>query len=152
MDTVAKHLMSVCDFGTKRRLYSGAALSLFDIISDIYIIVRFLGSEETKGVAHITIACVVLSLLMQVLIVLVVNRKRPWRRIAREVLYVRRAASRARSRVKLTTLLMRSLRPQLRAHFCEAWRRRRSGSSGERERRRFGWGHPHGRALPEQDG
>ncbi|GMI32723.1 hypothetical protein TeGR_g5202 [Tetraparma gracilis] len=70
------------------RLFGGAGLSVFDIISDVYMIVVFLGSEETRGVAHVNIACVALSLLMQLLIVWIVNRKRSWRRIAREMMYV----------------------------------------------------------------
>jgi hypothetical protein len=52
------------------------------------MIVVFLGSEETRGVAHVNIVCVALSLLSQLVIVWFVNRKRPWRRMAREALYV----------------------------------------------------------------
>jgi hypothetical protein len=88
MDTIAKHLMSVCALGMKRRLYSGAALSVFDLASDVYMIVVFLGSEEMRGVAHVNIACCALSLFWQLVIVLFVNKKRPWRRTAWEVLYV----------------------------------------------------------------
>ncbi|GMI28074.1 hypothetical protein TeGR_g1263 [Tetraparma gracilis] len=70
------------------RLFSGAGLSVFDLVSDVYMIVVFLGSEETRGVAHVNIACVALSLLFQLAIVWIVNRKRSWRRLAKEVLYV----------------------------------------------------------------
>jgi hypothetical protein len=52
------------------------------------MIVVFLGSEETRGVAHVNIVCVALSLLMQLLLAWFVNRKRSWKRIARELLYV----------------------------------------------------------------
>ena len=88
MNEVAKHILSVADVGLKMRLFSGAGLSVFDIISDVYMIVVFLGSEETRGVAHVNIACVALSLLTQLWLVWLVNRKRSWRRIAREVMYV----------------------------------------------------------------
>jgi hypothetical protein len=88
MNEIAKHILSTTDFGMKMRLFSGAGLSVFDLISDVYMIVVFLGSEETSGVAHVNIVCVALSLLTQVWLVWSVNRKRPWRRIAREVLYV----------------------------------------------------------------
>ncbi|GMI31785.1 hypothetical protein TeGR_g9820 [Tetraparma gracilis] len=88
MNEIAKHILSIADFGLKMRLFSGAGLSVFDIISDVYMIIVFLGSEETRGVAHVNIACVALSLLMQLLLVSFVNRKRSWRRIAREMLYV----------------------------------------------------------------
>jgi hypothetical protein len=88
MNEIAKHSLSITDFGLKMRLFSGAGLSVFDIISDVYMIVVFLGSEETRGVAHVNIVCVALSLLMQLVLVWFVNRKRSWRRIAREVLYV----------------------------------------------------------------
>jgi hypothetical protein len=52
------------------------------------MIVVFLGSEETRGIAHVNIACVALSLLVQSLLAWFINRKRSWRRIARELLYV----------------------------------------------------------------
>jgi hypothetical protein len=88
MDEITKYILSVADFGLKMRLFGGAGLSVFDLISDVYMIVVFLGSEETRGVAQLNIVCVALSLLNQVAIVLFVNMKRPWRRIAREMLYV----------------------------------------------------------------
>jgi hypothetical protein len=88
MNEITKHILSVADFGLKMRLFSGAGLSVFDIISDVYMIVVFLGSEETRGVAHVTIVCVALSLFFQLWLAFLVNRKRSWRRIAREVLYV----------------------------------------------------------------
>jgi hypothetical protein len=88
MDAIVKHLLSITDFGLKMRLFSGAALSVFDLMSDVYMIVVYLGSEETRGVAHANIACVALSLLCQLYFVAYVNSKRSWRRIAREVLYV----------------------------------------------------------------
>jgi hypothetical protein len=61
---------------------------VFDLISDVYMIVVFLGSEETRGVAHVNIACCALSLLVQLWGVWGVHKKRSWRRIAQEVLYV----------------------------------------------------------------
>ncbi|GMI54437.1 hypothetical protein TeGR_g3786 [Tetraparma gracilis] len=88
MNEIAKHILSVADFGLKMRLFSGAGLSVFDIVSDVYMIVVFLGSEETRGVAHVNIACVALSLFWQLVLVGFVNKKRSWRRIACEVLYV----------------------------------------------------------------
>ena len=88
MNEIAKHILSVADFGLKMRLFSGAGLSVFDLVSDVYMIVVFLGSEETRGVAHVNIACVALSLLAQLVLVGFINRKRSWRRIARELLYV----------------------------------------------------------------
>jgi hypothetical protein len=88
MNEIAKHILSIADFGLKMRLFGGAGLSVFDLISDVYMIVVFLGSEETRGVAHVNIVCVALSLLLQLMITWVVNRKRSWRRIAQEVLYV----------------------------------------------------------------
>jgi hypothetical protein len=88
MDEIAKHLLSTTDSGLKMRLFSGAGLSVFDIISDVYMIVVFLGSEETRGVAHVNIACVALSLFWQLVLIGIVNKKRSWRRIAWELLYV----------------------------------------------------------------
>jgi hypothetical protein len=88
MNEIAKHILSTTDFGLKMRLFSGAGLSMFDLVSDVYMIVVFLGSEETRGVAHVNIACVALSLLAQLWTTWSVNKKRPWRRIARELLYV----------------------------------------------------------------
>ncbi|GMI36431.1 hypothetical protein TeGR_g5515, partial [Tetraparma gracilis] len=88
MNEIAKHILSVADLGLKMRLFGGAGLSVFDLVSDVYMIVVFLGSEETRGVAHVNIACVALNLLAQLVIVWFVNRKRSWRRIAWEMLYV----------------------------------------------------------------
>ncbi|GMI27428.1 hypothetical protein TeGR_g4072, partial [Tetraparma gracilis] len=56
MNEIAKHILSVADFGLKMRLFSGAGLSVFDLMSDVYMIVVFLGSEETRGVAYVNIA------------------------------------------------------------------------------------------------
>ncbi|GMI19342.1 hypothetical protein TeGR_g2736 [Tetraparma gracilis] len=55
MNVIAEHLLSTTDFGLKMRLFGGAGLSVFDIISDVYMIFVFLGSEETRGVAHVNI-------------------------------------------------------------------------------------------------
>jgi hypothetical protein len=88
INEIAKHILSIADFGLKMRLFSGAGLSVFDLISDVYMIVVFLGSEETRGVAYVNIVCVALSLLAQLFIAWFVNRKRPWRRIVREAMYV----------------------------------------------------------------
>ncbi|GMI31847.1 hypothetical protein TeGR_g11242, partial [Tetraparma gracilis] len=88
MNEIAKHILSVADFGLKMRLFGGAGLSVFDLVSDVYMIVVFLGSEETRGVAHVNIACVALSLFWQLFLAGFVNKKRSWRRIAREMLYV----------------------------------------------------------------
>jgi hypothetical protein len=88
MHEITKHLLSMTALGLKMRLFSGAGLSVFDIISDVYMITVFLGSEETRGVAHVNIACVALSLLTQLLLVWIVHKKRSWRKIAREMLYV----------------------------------------------------------------
>jgi hypothetical protein len=88
MNEIAKYILSTTDFGLKMRLFGGAGLSVFDIISDVYMFVVFLGSEETRGVAHVNIACVALSLVFQLVLVAFVNKNRGWKRIAREVLYV----------------------------------------------------------------
>ncbi|GMI23650.1 hypothetical protein TeGR_g6548, partial [Tetraparma gracilis] len=88
MDEIVKHLLSTTDFGLKLRVFGGAGLSVFDLISDVYMIVVFLRSEDTRSIAHVNIACVVLSLIVQGVVVYLVNKKRSWRRIAREMLYV----------------------------------------------------------------
>jgi hypothetical protein len=93
MNEIAKHQLSSSDFGLKLRLYFGAVLSVFDLLSDVYMTVVFLGSEETRGAAHLSIACCALSLVMQLWLVLFVNRKRKKRRILWEILYVREDAS-----------------------------------------------------------
>jgi hypothetical protein len=88
MNEIAKHILAVADFGLQMRLFSVAGLSVFDLVSDVYMIVVFLGSEETRGVAHVNIMCVALSLLTQLLLVWFVNSKRSRKRIAQELLYV----------------------------------------------------------------
>ncbi|GMI28919.1 hypothetical protein TeGR_g7534 [Tetraparma gracilis] len=88
MNVIVQHILSIADFGLKMRLFSGAGLSVFDLVSDIYMITVFLGSDETRGAAYFNIACVAFSLFCQLYVTWLVNRKRPLRRIARELLYV----------------------------------------------------------------
>jgi hypothetical protein len=88
MEAITGHLLSVVSLGTKLRLYSGACLSIFDMVSDVYMTTVFLGDPATKGVAYANIACVALSLVVQLLVAWVVHRRRGWRKVAREMLYV----------------------------------------------------------------
>jgi hypothetical protein len=86
-EEVVGHLAGVANFGMKARLFSGAGLSVFDLISDVYIITMFLGSEETRGVAYANIACCVLSMIGQLVVALLANRRRSKWRILREAFF-----------------------------------------------------------------
>lgn len=87
-NVIVKHLITVASFGLKARLFSGAALSHFDLASDIYISTVYLRSNETKSAAHAIIVCIAISLFFQLYAVWIANKKRSWRNIALEALYV----------------------------------------------------------------
>ena len=85
-----------------------------------------------------------LNLLAQLAIVWFVNRKRSWRRIALEMLYVRGRSERkmrptAAGELSFLCPILTPLLPQVRRGIHQAGHRRRSGGRGKRERRRAGY-------------
>ena len=69
------------------RVAMGAGLSILDMATDIFVIVGYMGKEETKGYGWSLLWMIVASMVLQLLVVFVQNRKKPWA-MAKEVLNV----------------------------------------------------------------
>jgi len=66
MNTIAKRLLSESGWGLKFRVYSGAVLSMMDMVSDIVMIVQFF-EEEKDFYAKAVLTSIVSNLALQVL-------------------------------------------------------------------------------------
>jgi len=73
--------------GMKFRVYFGATISLLDVYTDIEAIVRFF-KEGNDHFAYANIAFVGVSLLVQLLVTYLQNKKRGWKVVAYEELIV----------------------------------------------------------------
>jgi len=62
-------------------------LSVFDIITDVVVIVAYMGKEETRGYGYSLLMMLVASMVLKLLFVFVQNRKKP-RAMAKEMLIV----------------------------------------------------------------
>ena len=69
------------------RVTMGAGLSILDIATDMFVIWRYMGEEETKGYGWSLLGMVVGSMVLQLLMVFVQNYTKP-RVMAKEVLIV----------------------------------------------------------------
>jgi len=87
LNTVAKRLLGEVSWGLKLRVTMGAGLSILDMATDIFVIWRYMGGEETEGYGWSLLGMVVASMVIQLLIVFAQNRKKPWV-MAKEVLIV----------------------------------------------------------------
>ena len=87
LNVVAKRLLGEVSWGLKLRVTMGAGLSILDMATDIFVIVGYMGEEETKGYGWSLLGMVVGSLVLQLLMVFVQNRKEPWV-MAKEMLIV----------------------------------------------------------------
>jgi len=84
---VAKRLLGEVSWGLKTRVAMGAGLSILDMATDIFVIVGYMGKEETKGYGYSLLGMVVGSMVLQLLMVFLQNRKKPWT-MAKEMLIV----------------------------------------------------------------
>jgi len=62
-------------------------LSVLDIVTDVVVIVGYMGKEETRGYGYSLLMMLVGSMVLQLLLVFVQNRKKP-RAMAKEMLVV----------------------------------------------------------------
>jgi len=62
-------------------------LSVLDIVTDVVVIVGYIGREETKGYGYSLLMMLVGSIVLQLLVVFGQNRKKPWA-MAKEMLVV----------------------------------------------------------------
>ena len=61
LQVVARRLLKEASWGTKLRLYLGAGLSMSDMVSDISVIVLYLGMAKTAGYGWALLTMVLLS-------------------------------------------------------------------------------------------
>ena len=88
---MAKRLLEEVSWGLKTRVTMGAGLSILDMATDIFVILGYMGDEKTKGYGWSLLGMVVASMVLQLFLVFVQNRKKPWT-IAKEMLIVVTAA------------------------------------------------------------
>jgi hypothetical protein len=87
MDTIAQRLLESVSWGLKMRLYTGAGLSIVDVVSDVNVIMIYLNSTENAHYAWILIAMICTSLLIQVITV-VGNNLKNHKKMLKELLIV----------------------------------------------------------------
>ena len=84
---VAQEVMKTAPWGLMWRVCTGATLSVLDIVTDVIVIVGYMGKEETRGYGHILLMMLVGSVVLQLLLVFAQRRKKPWG-MAKETLVV----------------------------------------------------------------
>jgi len=85
--TVAQEVMKTAPWGLMWRVCTGAYLSVLDIVTDVVVIVGYMGKEETRGYGYSLLMMLVGSMVLQLLVVFAQNRKKPWA-VAKEMLVV----------------------------------------------------------------
>ena len=84
---VAQEVMNTAPWGLMWRVCTGATLSVVDIVTDVVVIVGYMGKEETRGYGYILLMMLVGSVVLQLALVFLQNRKKPWA-MAKEMLVV----------------------------------------------------------------
>jgi hypothetical protein len=74
MEGVAAALLSETPFGVKLRAYSGAAFSMLDMVTDVYVICDMFAAEK-KEIATALLAMICANILLQLLFVWIQNRR-----------------------------------------------------------------------------
>jgi len=74
---VAQEVMNTAPWGLMWRVCTGAILSLLDIVTDVVVIVGYMGKEETRGYGYILLMMLVGSMVLQLVVVFGQNRKKP---------------------------------------------------------------------------
>jgi len=88
MNVVAKRLLGEVSWGLKMRVTMGAGLSILDLATDIiFVIVGYMGKDETKGYGWSLLGMVMGSMALQLLVVFLQNKGKP-RVLMKEMLIV----------------------------------------------------------------
>ena len=85
---IAKKLKADMSWGANRRLYVGAALSMLDMGSDMYMIVVYWNTLGMERTGDILLNFLLANVAWQLMLVILQNLKAPWRVLFWEVLYV----------------------------------------------------------------
>jgi hypothetical protein len=88
MNTVGKRLLAKSKLGAAFRLYSGAGLSIVDMVTDVSMIIKFMKTPGEEGYGKALAAMVGTCLCFQLLGAWVNTRKGPKREMAKEMLIV----------------------------------------------------------------
>ena len=73
-------------YGTMMRVSIGAALSMLDAVTDIYIISKYYSTEGLRGQANAMLAMIATNMGLQILLVLGQYKKKSWKVKVKEVL------------------------------------------------------------------
>ena len=77
MEAVATKLLGEVSWGLKGRVAIGAMLSVTDMVSDAFVIFKYMGEASTRGYGWILLWMLMGNLAMQLLLVLVQYKKKP---------------------------------------------------------------------------
>jgi len=66
---VAQEVMNTAPWGLMWRVCAGATLSALDIVTDVVVIVGYMGKEETRGYGYSLLMMLVGSMVLQLLLV-----------------------------------------------------------------------------------
>jgi len=83
---ITNNLLRDNKFGMMFRVGIGAALSMSDAATDIYVISTYYGKEELVGQANVFLAMILLNIFAQTVIVTSLYQRSGWRVILRELL------------------------------------------------------------------
>jgi len=77
LNIVAKRLLGEVSWGLKMRVFMGAGLSIMDMATDIFVILRYMEKDETRGYGWSLLLMVLGSIVLQLLMVGIQNSKKP---------------------------------------------------------------------------
>jgi len=83
---IVNNLLRNNKFGMIFRVSVGAALSMSDAATDIYVISTYYGKEELVGQANVFLAMILSNIFVQMVIVMSMYQRSGWRVILRELL------------------------------------------------------------------
>ncbi|GMH64698.1 hypothetical protein TrST_g10111 [Triparma strigata] len=69
--------LNTSNFGLRLRVFGGAVLSMVDLITDIYMTVKFFNTEGQEGYGRINVWLIVLTMTFQILVSYLQNSKKP---------------------------------------------------------------------------
>jgi len=84
---MAQEVMNTAPWGLMKKVCTGAFLSVLDIVTDVVVIVGYMGKEETRGYWYSLLMMLVGSIVLQLLVSFTQHRKKPWA-MARDMLVV----------------------------------------------------------------
>ena len=87
VNAVAKRLLGEVSWGLKMRVIIGAGLSMLDMATDIFVILRYMGKDDTRGYGWSLLWMIVASMMLQLFVVFAQNKGKPWV-MAKEMLIV----------------------------------------------------------------